>query len=210
MFKKYKQFVIGFLIGSVIFSSTSVFAETQTLNAFFNNIKVSINNQLIELKDANGNPIEPFIVNGTTYLPVRILAENLGMEVKFNESSNTVELTKKEESALNEITNPTTPTPTKSKPNNTVTFSEENGLQIAEVSGKKLIEVDSIKTKFSNSNYRLHIGGNYVVIKKLINGEYKEYSEIIFLKNDLAKELIGKNYIEYNDYISKIKPLIGE
>ena len=94
---KYKQFIIGIIVGAILFSTVTVFAGTQTIEAFFNNIKISIDGKAVELKDANGNAIEPFIHEGTTYLPVRAIAEALGMEVKFNETTNTVELTKVKE-----------------------------------------------------------------------------------------------------------------
>jgi hypothetical protein len=92
--RKIKQFIAGLIVGVMLMSA--VFAGTQTIEAFYNNIKISIDGKAVELKDATGNPVEPFIYNGTTYLPVRAIAEVLGMEVKFNETTNTVELAKKE------------------------------------------------------------------------------------------------------------------
>lgn len=89
-----KAFVVGLIVGVMLLGATAVFAETQTIEAFYNNIKISIDGNVVELKDATGNLIDPFIYNGTTYLPVRAIAEALGMEVKYNETTNTVELTK--------------------------------------------------------------------------------------------------------------------
>jgi predicted house-cleaning noncanonical NTP pyrophosphatase (MazG superfamily) len=91
--KSLKQFIVGLIVGVMLMSA--VFAGTQTIEVFFNNIKISIDGKAVELKDATGNPVEPFIYNGTTYLPVRAIGEALGMEVKFNETANTVELAKK-------------------------------------------------------------------------------------------------------------------
>jgi hypothetical protein len=98
--KKYKQFFVGLIVGAILFSSITVFAESKDIKAFFNNIKISINGKQIELRDAAGNMVEPFIYEGTTYLPVRSIAQSLNMEVKYNESTNTVELTKKEEQSM--------------------------------------------------------------------------------------------------------------
>lgn len=92
-----KTFVAGLIVGVMLFGAAAVFAETQTIEAFFNNIKISIDGKTVELKDAAGNPVEPFICNGTTYLPVRAIAGALGMTTKFNETSNTIELTSAEE-----------------------------------------------------------------------------------------------------------------
>jgi hypothetical protein len=90
-----KKFLVGLIIGMMLMGA--VFADTQTIEAFYNNIKISIDGKAIELKNATGSPVEPFIYNGTTYLPVRAIAEALGMEVKFNETTNTVELAKVKE-----------------------------------------------------------------------------------------------------------------
>jgi predicted house-cleaning noncanonical NTP pyrophosphatase (MazG superfamily) len=92
--RKIKQFIAGLIVGVMLMSA--VFAGTQTIEAFYNNIKISVDGKAVELKDAVGNSVDPFIYNGTTYLPVRAIAEALGMEVKFNETTNTVELAKKE------------------------------------------------------------------------------------------------------------------
>lgn len=40
----------------------------------------------------NGRIIEPFILNGTTYLPVRAVADAFGRQVEFDSSTNTVKL----------------------------------------------------------------------------------------------------------------------
>jgi hypothetical protein len=90
-----KKFLVGLIIGMMLMGA--VFADTQTIEAFYNNIKISIDGNIVELKDAAGNPVEPFIHEGTTYLPVRAIAETLGMQVKFNETTNTVELIKAKE-----------------------------------------------------------------------------------------------------------------
>jgi hypothetical protein len=95
--RKFRQFIAGLIVGAMLMSAVTVFADTQTIEAFFNNIKISIDGNAVELKDAAGNPVEPFIHEGTTYLPVRAIAEALGMEVKYNETTNTVELAKAKE-----------------------------------------------------------------------------------------------------------------
>lgn len=95
--KNIRTFVAGLIVGTILLSTVTVFAGTQTIEAFYNNIKISIEGKAIELKDAAGDPIEPFIHEGTTYLPIRAIAEALGMEVKYNETTNTVELTKAKE-----------------------------------------------------------------------------------------------------------------
>ena len=90
---KFKSFVAGFICATLLCSTVIVgFASTGTksLSATFKNIKLYINQQLITPKDANGTVVEPFVINGTTYLPVRAVASALGQEVSWDGSTNSV------------------------------------------------------------------------------------------------------------------------
>ena len=66
---------------------------TKTLTAYYRDIKLSINGSLVVPKDVNGNVVDPFIVDGTTYLPVRAVAEALGENVDWEGESATVLVT---------------------------------------------------------------------------------------------------------------------
>lgn len=65
---------------------------TKTLNATFKNIKIVLNGVQIDPKDASGNIVEPFVSEGTTYLPVRAIANALGLDVKWDGETSTVYL----------------------------------------------------------------------------------------------------------------------
>lgn len=85
----------GFLAGlstAIILCSTAAFAESieKTVTAFYNNIKIVIDGKEITPSDANGKVVEPFIIDGTTYLPVRAVASALGEEVNWDGETNTV------------------------------------------------------------------------------------------------------------------------
>ena len=75
----------------------SVFASTgtKTLDVSYRDIKIVLNGTRIAPKDANGNPIGPFVSAGTTYLPVRGISEALGLIVNWNGDTNTVYLNTK-------------------------------------------------------------------------------------------------------------------
>lgn len=64
--------------------------ETKTLN--YKDISIYINDELIEPKDANGKVVEPFIIDGTTYLPVRAVAEAFNKKVNWIDETKTVEI----------------------------------------------------------------------------------------------------------------------
>lgn len=59
----------------------------------YDNIKVVVDGRAVALKDAAGNAVEPFTLDGTTYLPVRAMGNALGMDVGWNSATKTVTLT---------------------------------------------------------------------------------------------------------------------
>ncbi len=76
------------LVGSVAYAASN----TQTIEVIYDNIKVFKDNVLCETRDANGTIVEPFIYNGTTYMPVRGTANLAGMEVTWDGESKSVYL----------------------------------------------------------------------------------------------------------------------
>lgn len=65
----------------------------------YRKIKVVVNGVEITPCDGNGNPTEPFIMKstGTTYLPVRAVANALGLSAEWNPVNNTISLTSGED-----------------------------------------------------------------------------------------------------------------
>ena len=104
-----KENIKGFVIGAAaaLFICTSaVFAQNleKTVNAVYNNIKLVINGAEVTPKDANGNTVEPFIIDGTTYLPVRAVAGALGQSVDWDGETNTVYIGEKPQQQAKEFT----------------------------------------------------------------------------------------------------------
>jgi len=60
------------------------------LDAVYNDIKIISDGVQITPKDANGKTIEPFAVDGTTYLPVRGISAALGKPVSWDRSTQSV------------------------------------------------------------------------------------------------------------------------
>ena len=83
---KKKLFILSVLSLSIGANCVNAFAKTGTekIDAVYNDIKIV----------ADGNTVstdaEPFIYNGTTYLPVRAISEALGKEVNWDAQTNTV------------------------------------------------------------------------------------------------------------------------
>ena len=91
--ERLKGAVSGLIIGALVVSG-GVFAKQkfETIEVEYNNIKVYKDNVLCELKDANGSTIEPFIYNGTTYMPVRGTANLADMQVTWDGATQSVYL----------------------------------------------------------------------------------------------------------------------
>lgn len=92
-FKKCKGFILGFstclLLGSAVLSVNASSVSKQ-LTAYYNNIKLVVAGEEVIPKDANGKVVEPFVIDGTTYLPVRAVGEALGQAVSWDGATNTV------------------------------------------------------------------------------------------------------------------------
>lgn len=95
--RKLKSFIAGILTGALLMSGM-VFAKqiSETTEIFYNSIKIFINGAEIVPKDPNGNVVEPFVMNGTTYLPVRAISNALGQDVEWDGSNFSVYIGKKD------------------------------------------------------------------------------------------------------------------
>lgn len=71
-------------------------AYTRTVDITYRAIRVVINGKEITPCDAAGRTVEPFIMdsNGTTYLPLRAVAQALGLSVGWNNETSTVILSR--------------------------------------------------------------------------------------------------------------------
>lgn len=94
MMKRLQAMVISLIIVTLL-TGGFVFGEqiTKTAELFYNNIKIYIDGEEIIPKDANGNKVEPFTMNGTTYLPVRAISNALGANVQWDPNKNAVIIT---------------------------------------------------------------------------------------------------------------------
>lgn len=89
-----KWYVLTIIIVMISALALSVSASTGTVQRTlsYNDIKITLDGQEITPLDANGNSVEPFIIDGTTYLPVRGIASALGLDVNWDQTTKTVQL----------------------------------------------------------------------------------------------------------------------
>ena len=107
--KNFLSYVAGFLTAAALFGfcvPTLAASIQKQITATYKDIKLYVDGKEVVPKDAGGNVVEPFVSNGTTYLPVRAVGEALGKEVTWDGTTNTVYIGQK----------PNTEDPTPEKP----------------------------------------------------------------------------------------------
>jgi len=107
-FNKIGYLAIGMVLVFIIGTATPAFAAgkdvVKQLTAYFTSggkpISVYVNDVKID-KDTNGKAVTPFTVNGTTYLPVKAIADALGKDIKWDGTTASVKITDKVTSTPN-------------------------------------------------------------------------------------------------------------
>lgn len=107
-FRSFLSGVVVTLLIVCLFGTAMAKTGSQSGTLTFRDIKVTLDGSRIALTDATGAAVEPFIIDGTTYLPVRAVATAFGLTVGWDNATNTVVLT----SPGKTPTQPTTPTQT--------------------------------------------------------------------------------------------------
>lgn len=76
----------------VLLLSSAVYAasRSKTITAYYSDIKLVVDGVTVTPRDANGSVVEPFVSDGTTYLPVRAIGEALGKTVSWDGKTRTV------------------------------------------------------------------------------------------------------------------------
>ena len=91
-----KGFFAGVLVTLLVFAMVGSAGATNgkiTQELEYRDIKVSLDGKVLDLRDANGNVVEPFKFNGTNYVPVRAISQIMGLEVAWDGANATVLLT---------------------------------------------------------------------------------------------------------------------
>ena len=81
---------LALVLGLVSTSSATIGKQVKELS--YKNISITLNGKVVEPKDVNGKSTEPFIIDGTTYLPIRAVAEALGMTVEWDGENHQVKI----------------------------------------------------------------------------------------------------------------------
>jgi len=172
--QKAKYVALGVIIALIISAlAGTAFAAIRTAQATleYSVNAITLDGKTIEPKDANGNKVEPFTIDGTTYLPVRAISGALGLGVDWDSATGTVKLTS---NAASPTPAPPTPAPPASTPSGTVLYNKNNIV----IKYMGLVQNNSSYSK--GYDLKLHIENNsdigymFQVENMYING-YKVY-----------------------------------
>lgn len=78
------------LMTSLLVVTSMASDRTQTAELTYRDIKITLDGQPLTPKAADGSEVEPFIIGGTTFLPVRGISSALGLEVSWDGATSTV------------------------------------------------------------------------------------------------------------------------
>lgn len=171
------RFINLILVISLLISST-VFA--QQINVEYRpNVKVVIDEKLVEFKDTNGQTIYPIMYKGITYIPIKTIAEIMGKNYIYNRYSDTINLNGNLAPKLIEATSTT----------------QEVKNVLAELKPELKVILDNSKDNFVNledtSTYPLDFNGNIYIPAKTVSSIMDK--EIVWNRENATVYLGQKN-----------------
>lgn len=195
MKERTKGFISGiFVTALAIALSVGIFAAAQTITVN-GGVKLKIDGAIFTPTDANGNPVDVFEYNGTTYVPVRAVSQAFGKEIAWDGNTRTVIIGSNASSGSYNRQNPaplnTAQTVTVSNYLNTYTATASVSEVIRGAEAWKLI-------KESNPfNPGAEDGKEYVVAKVKVTIDSVKGDKAIHLYNSSFTAFSAAN-VEYN------------
>lgn len=171
MKKVLKGYILGLLSATLLIGSAAYAAQT---------VRIVIDGQEIIPTDANGKRVDPIIIDGTTYLPVRAVAEALGQEVNWDGANYTVYI---------------------GNANNSRNKSSSTNLENMTNIGRNLptSKGDELKDNYGN----MYINAvhkvdwsNDAIFETLLNGKYKQFTATLYIEEGSISSRSGIISIE--------------
>lgn len=193
MFKKYRQLLIGIIIGAVIFSGFYVVAE-QVYDVLPNHFTIKV--------DGTEKKIEGYNINGYSYFKLRDIGEQVGFNVDFKEETILIE-------TQNEVRIET------SNYNSDLPQKTPDDLSVKTINNKAYVHIVDIDMKWREKGYMVHENTDnephtcvlFLNDKRDENGLTTSESVLYTYKYE-SPEL--RWLIDYDTYVNEIMPLLPE
>ena len=206
MLNKIKYTTLGFILGAILFMGLGfIYANSnaEEILAHFNNIKIIVNGQQVEMDD---DDVEPFIYEGRTMVPVRFVSEALGADVNWDNKTKTVIINSKNNIKLEKNENFTEPENfiqmlPEDKPKQTVdgiTIYYFNEAGEYDNNGMPYVNLSSVTNRYNDLSTKPNTN-------KGIDLYYKE--DIILIKNLEIKSINLNDRMTLEYYMNNIYPL---
>ena len=88
--KKVRAIVSCCTIAALLATTAAAATESITRTLLYQDISITVDGTEIIPTDVNGEVVEPFVMDGTTYLPLRAVSEALGYDVEWDAENNRV------------------------------------------------------------------------------------------------------------------------
>lgn len=179
-------------MGSTIFAKQ----VTETVSIIYDNIKIIIDGIEYNAKDANGNEIEPFVYNGTTYLPVRAIADAFDKDVTWEPQTSTVVLGTKNFDWLDQMPY--------------ANYETTGGQNVLSAISKGTSDTNNIKYD-RGIRFFLSQSYGYSGYVELNDGSYESWQKVEYLLNGNYKTFNGKYvFIKGYDAINSLIKVYGD
>ena len=104
MKKNWKAIFAGCALAASLTGAALAAGSSRAETLYCHGITLKVYGKVVQSTDSTGAPTEPFIINGTTYLPVANVAKLVGYTVQWNGATQTVSLSAPEAAKQTYIT----------------------------------------------------------------------------------------------------------
>ena len=204
MLNKIKYTTLGFILGAILFMGLGfIYANSnaEEILAHFNNIKIIVNGQQVEMDD---DDVEPFIYEGRTMVPVRFVSEALGADVNWDNKTKTVIINSKNNIKLEKNESFTEPENfiqmlPEDKPKQTVdgiTIYYFNEAEEYDNNGMPYVNLSSVIKRY-----------NDLSVEPNTNKNIDLYYKVILIKDLEIKSINSNDRMTLEYYMNNIYPL---
>ncbi|MCC8015535.1 MAG: copper amine oxidase N-terminal domain-containing protein [Eubacterium sp.] len=164
-----KSGLCGFMAGIMVTAAVPVLAYNGSMNilATFKNIKIYIDGAELTPRDSAGNVLEPFIYNGSTYLPIRAVGEAVGKTVSYDANSNSVYLGNSSNSGATSYSNSQG---IKLEPYQISEGCEAKNIELGGITYKNALQFGSIANYYDEVYAYYNLSGQYTSVNLVYGG----------------------------------------